>query len=246
MFRKLAITALLLGATCVESFAPGAAMGRLPAMRSATCRNSKPALRMQKGSDDEYRPIIPTTENPMAPDYSREPTQFERQGLVESNVEAEQLGVPMGEGGLTRRETLGAGGAVGIGSVALLWAVTRNSGYDRQDTSRDAGVAAVNTEAIKAPEIAASIKSLKATLASLTELQAAFKADANAQVLIPVPHAPPLDRPVTSALPIRCFANRCTSQSQLDSGQWTAAQSSERGPCMRNNAAGVHYRNAGV
>ncbi|KAJ1482644.1 hypothetical protein T484DRAFT_1951731 [Baffinella frigidus] len=180
MFRKLAITALLLGATCVEAFAPGAPMARLPAMRSATCRNSKLALRMQ-GDNEEYRPIIPTTENPMAPDYAREPTQFERQGLVESNVNTAP-GVMMGEGGLTRREALGAGGAVGIGSIALLWAVTRNSGYDQKDTSRDAGVAVVNTEAVATKEIQASIAGLKGNLAKLIEIQAAFLADPNAQL----------------------------------------------------------------
>lgn len=190
MFRKLAITALLLGATCVEAFAPGAPMARLPAMRSATCRNSKLALRMQ-GDNEEYRPIIPTTENPMAPDYAREPTQFERQGLVESNVNTAP-GVMMGEGGLTRREALGAGGAVGIGSIALLWAVTRNSGYDQKDTSRDAGVAVVNTEAVATKEIQASIAGLKGNLAKLIEIQAAFLADPNAQVL---PHPPALRPP---------------------------------------------------
>jgi len=178
MFRKLAITALL-GAASVEAFSPGAVFGTRPALRSPTCRNAKLGLRMQQDTE-EYRPIIPTAENPMAPDYAKEPTQFERQGLVESSTNAPVTA--MGEGGLTRREALGAGGAVGVGTLALIWAVTRNSGYDKADTSRDAGVAAVNTEAIKAPEVQASIEGLKASAAKLKELQDAFKADPNVQL----------------------------------------------------------------
>jgi hypothetical protein len=181
MFRKLAITALL-GAASVEAFSPGAVFGTRPALRSPTCRNAKLGLRMQQDTE-EYRPIIPTAENPMAPDYAKEPTQFERQGLVESSTNAPVTA--MGEGGLTRREALGAGGAVGVGTLALIWAVTRNSGYDKADTSRDAGVAAVNTEAIKAPEVQASIEGLKASAAKLKELQDAFKADPNVQVSQP-------------------------------------------------------------
>jgi len=181
MFRKLAITALL-GAASVEAFSPGAVFGTRPALRASTCRNAKLGLRMQQDTE-EYRPIIPTAENPMAPDYAKEPTQFERQGLVQSSTNAPVTA--MGEGGLTRREALGAGGAVGVGTLALIWAVTRNSGYDKADTSRDAGVAAVNTEAVKAPEVQASIKGLKASATKLKELQDAFKADPNVQVSQP-------------------------------------------------------------
>ena len=115
MFRKLAITALL-GAASVEAFSPGAVFGTRPALRASTCRNAKLGLRMQQDTE-EYRPIIPTAENPMAPDYAKEPTQFERQGLVQSSTNAPVTA--MGEGGLTRRH-LKARSSPGRGSEIVL------------------------------------------------------------------------------------------------------------------------------
>jgi hypothetical protein len=165
MIKSLAATAIV-GAACVHGFAP-AALPSLASRSSAVSLRSPLALRMQDGKD-EWKPLIPTKENPMAPDYAKEPTQFERQGLVQSNAPTPKVYNPAmaggeGLGGLTRRETFAFAGAIGAGTVAVLWAVTRNPGYDKKDTSRDAGNVQIIKEEFAKPELQASLKDLQAT-----------------------------------------------------------------------------------
>mmetsp|Transcript_59079 Transcript_59079/g.121070 ORF Transcript_59079/g.121070 Transcript_59079/m.121070 type:complete len:270 (+) Transcript_59079:41-850(+) len=176
--------ALLMGAGAVEGFAPSFGAG-LPALKSAKC-STRLALRMQE-NDVEYKPIIPTPENPMAPDYKNEPTQFERQGLVSQATSSSEknVGSPgaLEEfGGLTRREAYGAGGAVGVGLVAVAWAFTRNPGYDRKDAARDAGKVELNKDALKSKEVTTNLASIQASRDKLQSLYDAFKADNNAQL----------------------------------------------------------------
>jgi len=183
MLRSIAATAVV-GAACVEGFAP-AAMPSL-ALRSARATSSRVALRMAD-DDVQYKPLIPTQENPMAPDYAKEPTQFERQGLVTSDTPRPKTYTPSmdggeGLGGLTRRETMAFGGAIGAGLVGVLWAVTRTPGYDRKDTSRDAGVVPVNKEELAKPELQAGLKDLVATQSKVAGLYESWKADNNVQL----------------------------------------------------------------
>ena len=183
MLRSIATT-VVVGAACVEGFAPGA-MPSL-ALRSARATSSRQALRMQK-DDGEYKPLIPTQENPMAPDYAREPTQFERQGLVDRETPKpktynNEMDGGEGLGGLTRRETMAMGGAVSAGLIGVLWAVTRTPGYDRKDTSRDAGVVAIDKEQLAKPELQAGLKDLVATQGKINTLFESYKADNNVQL----------------------------------------------------------------
>lgn len=159
---KTFATTVVVGAACVHGFAPGA-LPSLGLRNSAVSNRSPLSLRMQ---EEEYKPLIPTRENPMAPDYKNEPTQFERQGLVDSgrvDLSQQSAGINDGFGGLTRREAYGTGGAVAVGSLALIWAVTRNPGYDRKDTSRDAGNVQLIKEEMQKPDVQAGIKDLIAT-----------------------------------------------------------------------------------
>jgi len=176
--------ALLLGAGAADAFAPSIGAG-LPALRSAKCSNSRLALRMQD-DDVEYKPIIPTLENPLAPDYANEPTQFERQGLVQKSNEGGGMVGSAGAleefGGLTRREAYGAGGAVGVGLVGVLWAFTRNPGYDRKDTARDAGKVELNKEALASADVKANLAAIQGTKDKLVQLYDTFKKDNNAQL----------------------------------------------------------------
>ncbi len=165
MIKSLAATAIV-GAVCVQGFAP-AAMPSLASRTSAVSLRNPLALRMQEGND-EYKPLIPTKDNPMAPDYAREPTQFERQGLVTSNTPQPKtytsaMGGGDGLGGLTRRESFAFAGAIGAGTVGVLWAVTRNPGYDRKDTSRDAGNVQVIKEEFAKAETQTGFKNVKET-----------------------------------------------------------------------------------
>jgi hypothetical protein len=135
----------------------------------------------------EYRPLVPTAEQSMAPDYSKEPTQFERQGLVEGGMPPTPTPKTYGGespdggfGGLTRREVSGTLGAVGLGVAGVAWAVTRNPGYDRKSKARDAGNVEINKEAVAAPEIQTALAELMATRKSLGELFNQFKKDKNA------------------------------------------------------------------
>lgn len=181
MLRSIAAT-VVVGAVCVEAFSPGAAMPSL-ALRSA--RVCKQPLRMQRNEDDQYKPLIPTQENPMAPDYAREPTQFERQGLVGNNVPAKGMGgaaAADGLGGLTRRETMAMGGAISAGVVGVLWAVTRTPGYNLKDTSRDAGVVTIDKEQLAKPELQAGLKDLAANKGKVEALYAGFKENNNLQL----------------------------------------------------------------
>jgi hypothetical protein len=135
----------------------------------------------------EYKPIIPTPENSMAPDYAKEPTQFERQGLVDSGAPTPKTyGGPAdmdgGFGGLTRREAQATAGAVAAGVVGVLWAFTRNPGYDRKSDARAAGKVTINAEAVKDPKIQTAIADLKESRAALSELFDAFKKDKNAEL----------------------------------------------------------------
>jgi len=171
----------------VQAFAPTAGGFARPALRAST--SSKPVLGLRMNDEKggmEYKPIIPTPENSMAPDYAREPTQFERQGLVDSGVpEPKTYGgasVDGGFGGLTRREVYGTAGAAGAGVLGVLWALTRNPGYDRKSEARSAGKVEINKEAVADPAIQAAIGDLRDTRASLQELFDAFKKDKNAQL----------------------------------------------------------------
>jgi hypothetical protein len=128
----------------------------------------------------EVKPLV----DKKAIDYASEPTLFERQGFVDSGVPAPKIYNPImgggeGFGGLSRREAIGSAGAAAVGLVGVIWAVTRNPGYDRQDTSRDAGKAAVNTDVLKTAEAQASLTVLTQSRDSLRSLAEAFKADQN-------------------------------------------------------------------
>lgn len=185
MLRSIA-TSVVIGAACVDAFAPGAAMPSL-ALRQARASKTPFGLKMAEG-DAEYKPLIPTPENPMAPDYAREPTQLERQGLVDMDAppKSKTYNAAMaggeGLGGLSRRETMGMGGAIGAGVVGVLWAVTRTPGYDRKDTSRDAGSVAIDKEALAKPELQAGLKDLTATRSKIDGLFAGFKENPNIQL----------------------------------------------------------------
>ena len=185
MIKTLAST-VVLGAACVHGFAP---LTMTPSLglrsNSAVSTRSPLALRMQE--NEEYKPLIPTRENPMAPDYAKEPTQFERQGLVDSGAPASKTYTPAmgggeGLGGLTRRETLAFGGAIGVGTLGVLWAVTRNPGYDRKDTSRDAGNVQLIKEELAKPEVQAGLKNLQATRDKINALYDGFKQNQNLQL----------------------------------------------------------------
>jgi len=125
------------------------------------------------------------------PDYKNELTQFERQGLVDK-VGADSVPPPPGSdtgmqsqnefGGLTRREALGAGGGVGVGTLGVLWAVTRNPGYDRADTARDAGKVEINKEAMATPEAQEALAAVKEAFDDVQGLQKKFTADNQAQL----------------------------------------------------------------
>uniref|UniRef100_A0A6U4RY14 Uncharacterized protein n=1 Tax=Hemiselmis andersenii TaxID=464988 RepID=A0A6U4RY14_HEMAN len=174
---KTIAASVVVGAACVHGFAPAA----MPSLSLRSARTCSPLTGLKMQDSEEYKPLIPTKENPMAPDYAREPTQFERQGLVDSgkNEISPIASLDGGFGGLTRRETIGTAGAAGAGLVGVLWAVTRNPGYDTKDTSRDAGVAAVDGEALATPELQAGLKDLQATKAKLVGLYEAFNEDNN-------------------------------------------------------------------
>merc|ERR1712127_1036541 len=156
-----------------------------PALRAST--SSKPVLGLRMNEDPvEYKPIIPTPENSMAPDYAKEPTQFERQGLVDSGVPEPKTygGAPAdgGFGGLTRREVYGVSGAAAAGVLGVLWAFTRNPGYDRKNTARSAGKVEINKEAVADAKIQKAIGELKETRQSLSALYEEFKKDKNADL----------------------------------------------------------------
>lgn len=176
--------ALLLGAGATDAFAPSFG-ANLPSLRSAKCSNPRLALRMQD-EEVEYKPVIPTLENPMAPDYANEPTQFERQGLVDKSAGKSEMIGSAGAleefGGLTRREAYGAGGAVGVGIVAVGWAFTRNPGYDLKDTARDAGKVELNKEALGTAEVKANLAAISGSRDKLAALYASFQADNNVQL----------------------------------------------------------------
>eukprot|EP00283_Hemiselmis_rufescens_P024778 CAMPEP_0173438136 /NCGR_PEP_ID=MMETSP1357-20121228/19516_1 /TAXON_ID=77926 /ORGANISM="Hemiselmis rufescens, Strain PCC563" /LENGTH=265 /DNA_ID=CAMNT_0014403395 /DNA_START=27 /DNA_END=824 /DNA_ORIENTATION=+ len=174
--KNIAAT-VVVGAACVHGFAPAA----LPSLSLRSAHTCSPLTGLKMQDSEEFKPLIPTKENPMAPDYAREPTQFERQGLVDSGKsDIEPIAsLDGGFGGLTRRETIGTAGAAGAGLVGVLWAVTRNPGYDPKDTSRDAGAVAVDAEIMGTAEAKASLKSLQATKAKLAGLYDGFKADNN-------------------------------------------------------------------
>lgn len=184
---KTAATVVVLGASCVHGFAP-ANVPSLALRASGVANRSPLGLRMQSGDNEEYKPLIPTKENPMAPDYAREPTQFERQGLVDrmdgfsGGKAAGEMATGDGLGGLTRRETYAFGGAIGAGVLGVLWAVTRNPGYDRKDTSRDAGVAQIVKEEFSKPEVQKALADLKATRGKIGALYDGFKANNNLQL----------------------------------------------------------------
>jgi len=87
-----------------------------------------------------------------------------------------------GFGGLTRREAQATAGAVAAGVVGVLWAFTRNPGYDRKSDARAAGKVTINAEAVKDPKIQTAIADLKESRAALSELFDAFKKDKNAEL----------------------------------------------------------------
>merc|ERR1719163_1470578 len=168
MVRALRTAALAAVAVSgAQAFAPASVGIARPALRScSTSANPGSTLGLRMSENDvEYKPIIPTPENSMAPDYAKEPTQFERQGLVDSNAPTPKTygGQTMdgGFGGLTRREVYGTAGAAGAGVVGVLWALTRNPGYDRKSDARSAGKVTINSKAVAAPEIQEAIADLK-------------------------------------------------------------------------------------
>jgi hypothetical protein len=182
MLKTVAAT-VIFGAVCAEGFMPAVHTPALAlrSSQSAISHRNPLALRMQ---EDDYRPLIPRADLSLAPDYTKEPTQFERQGLVDDSaprpkVYTSAMGGEDGIGGLTRRETLAVGGAVSAGLVGVLWAVTRNPGYDKKDTSRNAGNVELNKEALAKAEVKASIKDLQDNRDKLAALYAAFLADPN-------------------------------------------------------------------
>lgn len=183
MGRAIRTAALMaVAASGAQAFAPATAGLARPALRS--CTSAKPALRMAD-EQTEYKPIIPTADNSMAPDYAKEPTQFERQGLVDSGAPAPKTyGGPAdaGLGGLTRREVYGVSGAAAAGVLGVAWALTRNPGYDRKGSAREAGKVEINAAAVKEPKIQEAIAELKETRGELAALFETFKKDKNAQL----------------------------------------------------------------
>lgn len=177
---KTVAASVVVGAACVHGFAPAA----MPSLSLRAARTVSPLTGLRMNDDVEYKPLIPTKENPMAPDYAKEPTQFERQGLVDKgqNEMSPLASLDGGFGGLTRRETIGTAGAAGAGLLGVLWAVTRNPGYDLKDTSRDAGVAQINAEELAKPELQKSLANLQATRAKVAGLFDSFKQDNNMQL----------------------------------------------------------------
>jgi hypothetical protein len=183
VLRTAAIAAVAISGA--QAFAPSSAGLARPALRSAT--SAKPCLGLRMAENDvEYKPIIPTPENPMAPDYAKEPTQFERQGLVASGVpDPKTYGgatADGGFGGLTRREVYGVSGAAGAGVLGVIWALTRNPGYDRKSTARSAGKVVINESAVADAKIQTAISELKETRQSLSALFETFKKDKNANL----------------------------------------------------------------
>ncbi|MGB1591650.1 MAG: hypothetical protein ACPIOQ_02770, partial [Promethearchaeia archaeon] len=87
-----------------------------------------------------------------------------------------------GFGGLTRREVYGTAGAAGAGVVGVLWALTRNPGYDRKSDARSAGKVTINSKAVAAPKIQEAIADLKEVRGSLASLFDTFKKDKNAKL----------------------------------------------------------------
>lgn len=169
-----------------QAFAPSVAGLARPALRSCatSARPSSLALRMSDEEEDTRllkNIVIPTADNSMAPDYAREPTQFERQGLVDSGAPAPKIDGASG-GGLTRREVYGVSGAAGAGILGVAWALTRNPGYDRKSSAREAGKVTLNTEAIADPKVQAAIAELRTTRNTLQGLYDAFKKDKNADL----------------------------------------------------------------
>jgi len=130
----------------------------------------------------ELKSLIPQELKPI--DYANEPTQFQRQGLVDATTPTPKIYTPAmgggeGFGGLSRREAIATASAAGVGLLGVLWAVTRNPGYDRADTARDAGKVTVNAEVLKAPEAQAALATLTQSRATLASLSEAFQADKN-------------------------------------------------------------------
>lgn len=76
----------------------------------------------------------------------------------------------------------GTAGAAGVGVLGVLWALTRNPGYDRKSSARSAGKVEINKDAVADPKIQEAIADLRDTRASLQELFDAFKKDKNAQL----------------------------------------------------------------
>jgi hypothetical protein len=180
MGRAIRTAALMaVAASGAQAFAPAAAGLARPALRS--CTSAKPALRMAD-EQTEYKPVIPTPDNSMAPDYAKEPTQFERQGLVDSGAPSGAPAEAGFGGGLTRREVYGVSGAAAAGILGVAWALTRNPGYDRKGSAREAGKVEINTAAVKEPKIQEAIAELRETRADLAALFEAFKKDKNAQL----------------------------------------------------------------
>ena len=175
---RFVVAAIVAGAACAEAFAPSPlALSSAVAHRSSS-RRCPLALRME--DKVELKPLIDT--KPI--DYASEPTLFERQGLVENNVPQPKIYTPAmgggeGFGGLSRREALGAAGAGGVGLVGVLWAVTRNPGYDKADTSRDAGKVTINAEEFAKPPVQAALALLRDSRKTLGGLYDAFNADKN-------------------------------------------------------------------
>ena len=175
---KAIASAIIFGAACVEGFAPSPlALSGSVARNSAQHRRPL-ALRME--DKVEVKPLV----DKQAIDYASEPTLFQRQGFVDSGVPSPKIYNPAlgggdGFGGLSRREAIGSAGAAAVGLVGVIWAVTRNPGYDRKDTSRDAGKTELNAEVFKAPEVQASLTLLTQSRDTLSGLAEAFKADSN-------------------------------------------------------------------
>lgn len=186
MLRTAALAAVAVSGA--QAFAPATAGLARPALRScSTSAKPNAALGLRMADDNvDYKPIIPTPENSMAPDYAKEPTQFERQGLVDSGVPVPKTygGAPAdgGFGGLTRREVYGVSGAAGAGVLGVVWALTRNPGYDRKSEARAAGKVEINKQAVADPKIQAAITELKETRQSLQELYDEFKKNKNAEL----------------------------------------------------------------
>ena len=170
-----------------QAFAPASVGLARPSL--LPCTSAKPALSLRMAADEEVvvKPLIPTLDKSMAPDYSREQTQFERQGLVDSGVPIPKTyGGPAsadgGFGGLTRREFYAMGGAISAGVLGVAWAFTRNPGYDRKSDARAAGKVTINAAAVKDGKVQAAIEELKEARADLQTLYDTFKKDKNAQL----------------------------------------------------------------